>query len=401
MEELSRLGVDANHEYVAGSAEADSLRAAWTHRQEELQEVMSKQLKAADYMADIAKRLVNSSVSDDDVIVHLTDLEQLVADIDNARDFHTVGGWPLLTSLLPGLTQRSELVQAKVVHCIGTAIKNDYDFQLWVLETAGGQEEGRESSVLDLLVTALDNVSQRAVTAHEQERGQGDSDELQRRLLYAISAALRGNLDVQAALSALAGSEGATPSFMSVLKSCVLSPQQSVGVRRKCWHIVSDLLDEMVYIRHDVVGEYAARQQLGGEGEQGDVEAAQAESVLDILRSLRPMGMLFVPMEEGWLLLAEHVAAEIASSCSLHGEQQQVTKGQLPDACVLRTSPPVRDIFTHAVKIRSVLRSEYGDDLKKASLGGEQWEQLQKVQAEFGSQVDEFLNHPLMKDELY
>lgn len=478
---MTRLGVDIHHEYVAGTPEAKDLQLAWTQRQIELKEMMDKQLKAADYMTTLAGKLVNSSASDDEVVFHLQELEQLLSDIDNARDFHTIGGWPALTSLLPGAHKRPEsetggggqdrslAVQTMAAHCIGTAVKNDYDFQLWVLEEAGGGEVKREEdkdregevevtrggrTVLDLLLSALHETCHRIITmtadaedgvsgtrtGSETETGTGEGiglktkeldelDGMQRRLLYALSAAVRGNLDVQAAVSPPSPSEGGEgekemsgrshPPFVNLLKTCVEEPALSVGVKRKCWHIVSDLLDEMVYIRHDVAQEYASMQQQ--QEQMAEVEVTgQGVDILDILKSLRPMGMMFVTPHHDWLLLAAEVVAEIASTCTLTGEGERARGGGAgggkvasTEECILRTSPQVRDIFAHAVKIKATLLTEFNLDLQAASdgpdssVGSDVWRssvqltKLKRLEEQHSAEVELFLKHPLMQDKLY
>ena len=447
-DELARLGVDVHHDYVAGTPEAESLQIAWTQRQKELKEMMDKQLKAADYMGTLAGHLVNSSVSDEEVVFHLSELEQLLSDIDNARDFHNIGGWPSLTSLLPGAhgtgaQERSLAVQSMASHCIGTAVKNDYDFQLWVLEEAGQAEGEREGNgqaggrtVVNLLLSALHDTSQRLITTNDlSEVMQTHLDELLRRLLYALSASIRGNLDVQAAVSPSppsdggdqVGSEERHPSFVNLLQACVEAPALSVGVKRKCWHMVSDLLDEMVYIRHDVVQEYAAMQQaqqeqseveVGVDGVQTSAGKAGGDSnILNILKTLRPMGMVFLTPQYDWMVLAADVAAEIASTCALGDEgPAAATVPSSEEDCVLRTNPQVRDIFAHVVKIKTILRTEFGLDGNEHGnfpskdgtpsntdilSSSAQLMHLKQVEEQYGVEVDSFLKHPLMQDKLY
>mmetsp|Transcript_6368 Transcript_6368/g.10438 ORF Transcript_6368/g.10438 Transcript_6368/m.10438 type:complete len:474 (-) Transcript_6368:170-1591(-) len=398
-EELARLGVDVHHSYVAGTEEAVALQAAWAQRQIELKEMMEKQLKAADFMSELAGYLVNASVPDEEALDHLDNLEHLLADIDNARDFHNIGKWSALTSLLPGLTQRSIAVQTKALHCIGTAVKNDYDFQLWVLEAAGGQPAGEEKLVVEILSAALSDVSRQMTSTTLSDEVKIELDGLLRRILYALTSAARGNLDVQAALSAVPeGAEAPSHiSFVDQLKECVDSPKLSVGVKRKCWHIVSDLLDEMVYIRHDVAHEYAAMQREQTVAAGGEVsEDALADKILQILNSLQPMGMSFVRDDYQWLLRAEEVAGQIASSC-----QQSASSGNKEspqDSCIGRMSPEVRDIFTHVIKVRSVLRSEYGSALDGDD---DRLTALRSTVQKHAQDVQSFLEHPLMQDKLY
>ena len=64
----------------------------------------------------------------------LRELEGLLCDIDNARDFHTIGGWPVLASLLAPSEGRDSETQALAAWAIGSAVKNSYDYQLWSVE---------------------------------------------------------------------------------------------------------------------------------------------------------------------------------------------------------------------------------------------------------------------------
>jgi hypothetical protein len=59
-------------------------------------------------------------------------LEGLLCDIDNARDFHTIGGWPALAACLSSAYPVD--TQALAAWAIGSAVKNSYDYQLWVIE---------------------------------------------------------------------------------------------------------------------------------------------------------------------------------------------------------------------------------------------------------------------------
>ena len=399
-DEVSRLGVNLDQDFVAGTIEAEELQTAWLQRQKELKEMMEKQLKAADHMKTLANYMLNSSTSNEDLEFYLGELEQLVSDIDNARDFHSIGGWPALTSLLPGVTQRPVSVQSKAVHCIGTAIKNDYDFQLWVLEGAGGQADG--STVLDILLFALRDVNIRAISGEANDDNKLEIDTLQRRILYAIAAAARGNMDVQSQLTPEIEIESSRPSFLKLLMSCIETPELSVGVKRKCWHIVADLLDEMVYIRHDIAQEYKAMQM----NHDGNADDLRIESILEVLGSLRPLGMNFVSPDYEWLLLAQEVAAKISAPCASSGN----SNNEFFDECIKRTDSQARDILAHAVKVRTILRAEYGERLLNDmqafgdSTEAEKIVRLNKfktIEEKHGADIDAFMKHPLMQDKLY
>ena len=119
--ELARLDVDDITTPVeSGTMRAERLKKAWTQRQAELKNAVDSMVKPAAFMADIAAKLRDSryyvkpsgdgNTEDGDnngqdlekrkVLSLLRELEALVDDVDNARDFHTIGGWPVLVELL-------------------------------------------------------------------------------------------------------------------------------------------------------------------------------------------------------------------------------------------------------------------------------------------------------------
>ena len=44
------------------------------------------------------------------------------------KDFHTIGGWPVLSSLLAD--RHAPAVRAAAAWAVGTAVKNSYDYQV-------------------------------------------------------------------------------------------------------------------------------------------------------------------------------------------------------------------------------------------------------------------------------
>lgn len=85
----------------AESAFADALIMAFEARQLLLKDAMKGMVKPAEHMASITTRLTREFTTQDesDAFQELfLELQDLLSDIDNARDFHTLGLWPLLTS---------------------------------------------------------------------------------------------------------------------------------------------------------------------------------------------------------------------------------------------------------------------------------------------------------------
>lgn len=258
--ELERLGVDitSSEPIVQGTSRAHDLKRAWLERQKELKVAMESMTKPAEHMGELARRMkvfveqgrmqeherVANADPDSvkDISNALEELESSLSDIDNARDFYTIGGWPVLVSMLSPDQHLDH--RARAAWAIGTAIKNSYDYQLWVLETTRG------ASCLQLLVSMLD-VSN------------ANLEELQRRALYALSSAMRGNADVQETLLLLqpddlsVASPAPSSLFLNQLAFLAAKNFSSPEIPRKVWSLVSDMLQEAAYVRGELAAELA------------------------------------------------------------------------------------------------------------------------------------------------
>lgn len=246
--EREKLGVDLSKSIEAGSSLAKELQKAWDIRQQEVKEAMESVLKPAEFMAQLASVLRGNTTSivenekEEEISRALIELESLVSDIDNARDFHSIGGWPILVSMLG--TDKPINHRMYAAWTIGTAIKNSYDYQLWTLEK--GEDNGSNQSIdkpncLQALVHMLGS------EYHD------DSQQLQRRALYAISSAIRGNVDIQNALMDDFGK--VDTSFLTYMETIVSSNTSHPELVRKAWALVGDMLDERSYVRQELSSE--------------------------------------------------------------------------------------------------------------------------------------------------
>ena len=268
--ELERLGVDIKTAPIQqGTSQAMQLKRAWLERQKELKEAMASMTKPAEHMGELARRMkvfaerrrqpsslpleVNGKDDVDvdsikDISNALEELETTLADIDNARDFYTIGGWPVLVSMLS--KEQHPDHRTRAAWAIGTAIKNSYDYQLWVLEvskshpTGSGDRGSDGSSCLQMLVEMLDLTYQ-------------NSEEMQRRALYALSSAMRGNADVQEALLLHDNKASSSSLFLSQLTHMASKNFTSQEIPRKIWSLVSDMLQEAAYVRGELAAELA------------------------------------------------------------------------------------------------------------------------------------------------
>lgn len=110
----------------------EKLQELWTVRQEELREAYEAMPKVNELLSKRIEVLQDAGASESALVEVLTDLEDLLSDIDMARDFHSLGGFPALVYMLH--EAQPENVREIAAWAIGTAVKNEPTHQLWVLE---------------------------------------------------------------------------------------------------------------------------------------------------------------------------------------------------------------------------------------------------------------------------
>ena len=88
---LNRFDIDIATPIFVDTLRAENLKTAWSKRQEELKIAMASVAKPAEFMAEIALKLRENNQSLNECIESLKELESLLSDIDNARDFYTIG----------------------------------------------------------------------------------------------------------------------------------------------------------------------------------------------------------------------------------------------------------------------------------------------------------------------
>lgn len=108
------------------------LQDLWDVRQQELKEAYDAMPKVNELLMARIEVLQATDSSESAVELALIDLEDLLSDIDMARDFYSLGGFPILTSMLD--VSRTEAIRELAAWTIGTAVKNQPQHQLWVLE---------------------------------------------------------------------------------------------------------------------------------------------------------------------------------------------------------------------------------------------------------------------------
>ena len=165
-----------------------------------------------------------------DIVAVLQDLEYQLTDIDMARDFHTLGGWPLLTSLLADAVHdvgnqsdtkamsnqrehlseddwnKVNLIQAHAAWTIGTTVKNTDEFnpyamtEVEVLHHGTGSDGVVKTTTLDLVLAqfiASSTAVLDSTTSRQKDENYDTVVMKVHKTLYALGALLRANRAAQ------------------------------------------------------------------------------------------------------------------------------------------------------------------------------------------------------------
>jgi nucleotide exchange factor SIL1 len=267
----------------------ERMKNLWLQRQEELrrfeqefvadmpQILRDRIVRLEQYVTDPMKELLEMSSSeqrgtpentqgaDSDsesstpVVTHivsvLADLEYHLSDIDMTRDFYTLGGWPMLVSLLhdnthvPTPNQTAiypaehplpvqdavHNVQAHAAWALGTAVKNTGEFAPFAVEPLQLLALGQQSAPVSALQVLLDQLCQVDLVDASQP--------LQNKVhkyLYALGSFVRGNPLAQRQFVALHG-----PRALEGLVD-VHTPALAKAPSRKIVHRAVSIVDDVV-----------------------------------------------------------------------------------------------------------------------------------------------------------
>jgi hypothetical protein len=218
----------------------------WQRRQEELAklqdsivelpDLLKERIRSIDsYLKDPAagRRKINLDAQDvpegvvTDLRSVLEDLEFHLTDVDMARDFHTMGGWSLLTSLLVESSHTSKdeqksnetasdeietdmgstsstddqskiiKIQSLAAWCMGTAVKNTGEFSPYAIEPTliinkdPATTEPIQTTPIDILIDVF------CETGRDDANLSWEARNLLTKTIYAIGSMLRGNRPAQ------------------------------------------------------------------------------------------------------------------------------------------------------------------------------------------------------------
>lgn len=236
----------------------EKMKRLWEDRQQELARLQLEmqmdmpellkdriaRLKA--YLEDPSKHLVeledarntfDPEVEDGvvtDIVSVLVDLEYHLADVDMTRDFHTLGGWHLLVSLLDDSVHQSntsytdmELVTRVQMHAawaIGTAVKNTEEFYSYGIEPL--TVHGTTTTPMKLLKEQLDE-SPESKTCHK--------------IVYALGSILRGNRAAQLYFLRIDG-----PASLSRILAGILRSGEDLGLANRILALIGDVVSDVI-----------------------------------------------------------------------------------------------------------------------------------------------------------
>jgi hypothetical protein len=315
--EIQRFEVQLEERILEGTTAAEKLVLAWQQRQQELQDVMKNLLKPAEYMGNITHQLQQPFrlFQLSHRVALLEELEDLISDLDNARDFHTIGGWPVLVSLLH--ESYPSVIRQRAAQCVGSAIKHNEEYQSWLLEPVtitlevyhtlalDGEEAKKEkemdiestpaiiktfsTTAFSLLLDILGLPISTIISAEPDNLVEAwEHWQLQKSTWYALSAGLRGNVDLQTVYfqlhpttttttttsgdsSSIGNSSGQTSIFFQRIVDLselyihavshtphthILSAESfhflHYEIIRKIWSLVYDLVEEFHYLQQEL-----------------------------------------------------------------------------------------------------------------------------------------------------
>jgi len=247
------------------------------------------------HILSIAEKTKGNPNDDSEGIIWvLSDLEFLLIDIDMARDFHTLGGWPLLASLttdsthgLPSPLQHSNneenveiqnstmtnnskdydfdtlqkivwMVQRYAALGIGNSVKNVEEFHSWALEdfsdvlllppstTTNGQDRyntTEATNLLSIMLSKMNTLQYQSLPwqdAHFVKKISSD--------LYALGALLRGNRMAIHYFTSLEGQMKSIQLLNSIMEHLHHAPKIELYTERLLYRImrlVEDIITDI------------------------------------------------------------------------------------------------------------------------------------------------------------
>lgn len=291
----------------------ESIRKIWASRQALLKQMEEEYLadvtdiiqerisSLAEYVTNPMEGIKNvmnghlydeSNKGDDtlNIVEALEDLEFQLTDLDNARDFYKMGGWPLLVSLLTDsihglgyaleeelrLTNSTDInvpirlskeqieyleqyqkvswkIQGLAAWCIGTAVKNTDEFHSWALDNFSDllqNQSGDDVNVITILLGKLEDEATKSPSIIEISQNEALFQAKRKYELYALGSLLRGNRKALASFTESGGPSVLYSVFQSIGVTQISESdpidRNTVAVATKIMSICNDLIMDVI-----------------------------------------------------------------------------------------------------------------------------------------------------------
>lgn len=283
-----------------------------------------------------AKDIFNTSNDEGDIVTILKDLEYLVHQIDNAREFVRLGG--LTNIIIPALNSSSPAVRAKSLWLLGSASQSNPKVQIAVLH-AGIMSKLVKASILDSDVT------------------------VQARSIYALSCLTRQFPAAQAKLI----EEGGLSSFSNIIDN---ERSSDLKTKIRVITLINDLLLERKYVKKAV--EEFEHLDLSKEGDAvKKIQQHKQRELKEKLRQYDAMNLETRIVEDGWChRLSDFLGKLYESEWNAGRTQRRDDLGSVmsKDLPYRPEHDAIEKVLDTLLVVKNLCSTEFQNDLKLAKV---------------------------------
>ncbi|XP_026287417.1 nucleotide exchange factor SIL1 [Frankliniella occidentalis] len=283
-----------------------------------------------------AKDIFNTSNDEEDIVTILKDLEYLVHQIDNAREFVRLGG--LTNIIIPALNSSSPAVRAKSLWLLGSASQSNPKVQIAVLH-AGIMSKLVKASILDSDVT------------------------VQARSIYALSCLTRQFPAAQAKLI----EEGGLSSFSNIIDN---ERSSDLKTKIRVITLINDLLLERKYVKKAV--EEFEHLDLSKEGDAvKKIQQHKQRELKEKLRQYDAMNLETRIVEDGWChRLSDFLGKLYESEWNAGRTQRRDDLGSVmsKDLPYRPEHDAIEKVLNTLLVVKNLCSTEFQNDLKLAKV---------------------------------
>mmetsp|Transcript_12415 Transcript_12415/g.18627 ORF Transcript_12415/g.18627 Transcript_12415/m.18627 type:complete len:433 (+) Transcript_12415:38-1336(+) len=161
----------------------------WRKRQSELREIYENMPKPEEILKGLIFVLRNEK-DDEKIVKALLELEDHLSETDMAHNFHVLGGFSQLTSLLS--SKHSHVVREHAAYSLGTMLRNLVAFNHWAQKL-----EGAELDVTKDILSHNESIINKLLSILNENFFDESHLKLRLKAVYALGSILRHNIQAQ------------------------------------------------------------------------------------------------------------------------------------------------------------------------------------------------------------